>query len=68
MGMLVLGRKKGEEVLIEDTETNEVIRVTIIGINHRGVCRLGFDASSKYRIMRDELLNRKDLELKDPCK
>lgn len=68
MGMLVLGRKKGQEVLIEDTETNEVIRVTVIGINHRDVCRLGFDASSKYRIMRDELLNRKDLELKDPCK
>lgn len=51
--MLLLGRKKGESVII-----NGDIKITVLGIDKRGMVRLGFEAPDDVNIVREELLSR----------
>ena len=55
--MLLLTRRIGEAVIIGDNEIN----LTILGIKGNQV-RLGFKASKKISIHRDEIYNRIQLE------
>ena len=52
-GMLVLGRRLGESVLIGNQ-----VRVTIVRIESGGQVKLAFEAPRHVRIMRTELLER----------
>lgn len=53
--MLVLGRKNGEKVIIEDTKTGEVIAEIVLVDSERGKGKIGFIASQQYNIYRQEL-------------
>lgn len=55
--MLILSRKKDEEVLITTPE-GRTITLKIVDIR-RGVCRLGVTADSTVVIARTELINKK---------
>lgn len=59
--MLVLARKAGETIIIEDQETKERIEVKVVRIGPNSV-RLGTEASSRYRIWRDEVQAKVDAE------
>lgn len=56
--MLVLQRDAGEVVVITDTQTGEKIMEVIVVESKHHWLRLGFQASSRYKIMRKELLTR----------
>lgn len=52
--MLVLSRKKDDEILIEDEGGNVIARITVVKIEGYKV-RLGVDADQKVKILRGEL-------------
>lgn len=52
--MLVLGRRVGEKILINDN-----IVVTVIEVRGDGRVRLGFDAPMSVRIVRDDAKQKK---------
>jgi carbon storage regulator CsrA len=52
--MLVLTRKPGERILIEDKLTGEVIRLVQIRVGPNS-SRLGIEASDRFNIVREEL-------------
>ena len=61
--MLVIGRNaktNKNEVYIEDTQTHEVIKLTVLKKNDHGGVRLGFEANKRYKIVRGELLEKMD--------
>ena len=51
---LNLRRGENESIFIENTETEEVIRVKVLEID-RGQVKLGLDAPQRYGILRGEL-------------
>ena len=59
--MLVLGRREGEQVVIEAGSQRIVVEVCRIG---GGAVRIGFDADPSVRIYREEVLERKEDERK----
>lgn len=59
--MLVLSRKLGERVTIGDS-----IVVTVVQIG-RDRIRLGFDCPPELRILREELRDREEIELRRPA-
>lgn len=57
--MLVLTRKKGESIII-----NENIVVTYLDTDNYGGIRIGISAPSNINIIREELLHRQDWDKK----
>ncbi len=57
--MLVLSRRVAEKIIVRDTETREVLTITLVEIVTRhGVpshVRLGLDASRRFNIAREEV-------------
>lgn len=57
--MLVVCSRVGERVIVRDTETGETSVVMLVEIlAHRGLSprvRLGFEASTRFEIAREEL-------------
>ena len=49
--MLILTRRPGESVVIDDD-----IKVTVLGIDRRGQVKLGFEAPDNVVIVREKLL------------
>lgn len=49
--MLVLSRKKDEQIILEHKETKERITITMCSADR---CRLGVEAAQHWRILRDE--------------
>lgn len=49
--MLILTRRIEEAIIIDDD-----IKVTVLGIDHRGQVKLGFEAPDDVKIVREELL------------
>lgn len=58
--MLVLARKPSEEITITDSDTGEVITITLVRCNE-GNSRIGITASDRYKIMRSELVEDESL-------
>jgi len=52
--MLILGRKRGEKIVIETKD--ETIEIVVTRIDHK-IIKLGVKASDGVRIMRAELLD-----------
>ncbi len=60
--MLILGRRPGESITIENAETGEKI-VEILTLSIQGnLVRVGFAADEKYKIMRNEILDKPDFK------
>lgn len=53
--MLVLGRKKGERIILIDKDSLEKIVITYLGVDNYGGGIVGVEAGSKYKILREEL-------------
>ncbi len=53
--MLVLSRKQGEVLRITDTQTGEIIRLAVIEFKP-GKVKIGTEASSRFKILREELI------------
>ncbi len=53
--MLVLSRRSGEQIVIDGK-----IKITIIEIHGRQV-RLGIEAPAEVRVLREELVDRKEM-------
>lgn len=57
--MLVLSRRVGEKIIVRDTETEEVLTITLVEILTRhgapSHVRLGIDASRRFNIAREEV-------------
>jgi carbon storage regulator len=60
--MLVLSRKKGEQIMIGDGD--KVITITLVDID-RGKIRLGFEAPKDVTVLRKELYDKKRQKLTD---
>ncbi len=56
---LVLSRKIGEKIIVKDGETGETLSVTLVDIVMRNNvpvgCRIGFEASRRFNIAREEV-------------
>lgn len=52
--MLVLTRRREESVLVRDEVTGELLKIKVVRMKGSQV-QLGFEASSRYKIFRDEL-------------
>lgn len=57
--MLALSRNINESIVISDTESGETIRVMVIGMKGRSGVKLAFEASARFHIDREEVLNAK---------
>lgn len=53
--MLVLTRKPGERLFIEDPATGRRIMVQLVKVMHGGGCRIGIDAPLDLAIRREEI-------------
>jgi len=56
--MLCLSRKQDEGVTIQNKQTGEVIHLLILDTT-TGRVRIGIEASSEWKILRDELVSRR---------
>lgn len=55
--MLVLNRRKGEEIVIQFPGSRELVIIKLVEIDHaRKQVKLGFTAGKKIKIVRTELL------------
>jgi sRNA-binding carbon storage regulator CsrA len=62
MDGLTLGRNHGETVIITNSDTGEEITITVLTefLNGKPEVKINFKADPKYKILRGELLDRKN--------
>lgn len=61
--MLILTRRKNEAVDLIDRDSGEVLcAVSILELLPNGVVRLGFEADSSVRIVRDNAVQKGDMD------
>lgn len=58
--MLILARKRGEEITVETSDGP--LKLVVLEVRETGLVRIGFDAPPQVRIWRSELLAGRDAE------